>query len=300
MTFFVSDEAVDQSRAVQLPVTGFRSGDPVLDKAFRIAIGDIVGNIVPFKDGLLEQPSQTLIAGLDYSTPWTRDTAINTWNGAGLLFPQVTYNTLLSVLKREGEEVLIDGQYWDAISWTVGAWYHYLWTGDKAFLSLAFEAVRNSLAYFEATEFDGDLKLFRGPACYGDGVAAYPDFYARTNGSSSILDWVTANPDQAASTGFGIPMHALSTNCLYYAAYHLLNSMASELECPIDPVWEQKAQALKAAIQKHFWNAETGSYRYYVDDFGSSEHQEGMGMLLCSFLALRMLSRRARSYSSSM
>ncbi|GLV58035.1 hypothetical protein KDH_48690 [Dictyobacter sp. S3.2.2.5] len=270
-------DVVRDSRAVQWPATSFRSGDRALDSAFRIAVGDIAGNIVPFKDGLLEQPELSLLAGLDYNTPWTRDTAINTWNGAGLLFPLVTYNTLLSVLKREGDEVQIGGQYWDAISWTLGAWHQYLWTGDKEFLALAFEAVSNSLAYFESSEFDPRYNLFRGPACYGDGIAAYDDFYARTRGSSGILAWVKNNPDQASTPGFGIPMHALSTNCLYYAAYRLLSPMAGELQRPVDPAWEQKAASLKEAIQIHFWNAESGSYRYYVDEFEKCEHQEGMG-----------------------
>ena len=75
-----------------------------------------------------------ILAGLDYDTPWTRDAAINVWNGAGLLLPDVARATLLSVLERAGETVRIGGQYWDAIIWTIGAWHHYLYTGDRELL----------------------------------------------------------------------------------------------------------------------------------------------------------------------
>jgi len=249
----------------------------VINRAFRIALGDVVSNIMPYQAGLLEKPEPVAMAGLDYDTPWTRDAAINTWNGAGLLFPEVTRSTLLSVLEREGDVIRIGGQYWDAIIWTIGAWAQYLYTGDRSFLELALDATRNSLAHLEATEFSADRGLFRGPACYGDGVAAYPDVYARTSGSSSILDWPAANPGLAAEPGLGIPMHALSTNCLYARAYQLADAMARELGLAPDPSWANKAEALKAAINSSFWNPATGRYRYLVDDFGGCDYQEGLG-----------------------
>jgi glycogen debranching enzyme len=249
----------------------------IVNNAFRIAIGDLLGNILPFQDGLLDKPFPCLMAGLEYNTPWTRDAAINTWNGAGLLFPEVTENTLKSVLGRADGKIRIAGQYWDAIIWTIGAWQQYLFTGDKEFLNLALQAVRNSLEYFETTEFDKSLNLFRGPACYGDGVAAYPDIYTQTKGSSSILDWPECNPDKRAKSGYGIPMHALSTNCLYYQAYVLAQTMAQELG--VSPVheWFEKSKALRSSILSRFWNPQKGTFNYLVDDFGGSDYQEGMG-----------------------
>jgi hypothetical protein len=113
--------------------------------------------------------------------------------------PEASRSTLLSVLERSAEgKVIFGGQYWDAIIWTTGAWAYYLYTGDRDLLALAFEATQNSLARFEAEEYDPHTGLFRGPACYGDGVGAYPDVYAQTNGSSSILDWPRCNPDKPA------------------------------------------------------------------------------------------------------
>ncbi len=253
------------------------TGDKTLDDAFRIALGDLVGNIIPFKGGLLTEPKPAVLAGLFYDKPWTRDAAINTWNGAGLLFPTVTRDTLLSSLDLVDGAPRVGGQYWDAIIWTVGAWYQYLYSGDREFLTLALDAVRNSLCFFEETEFDAELNLFRGPACYGDGIAAYPDIYIQTGGSSGILEWPAANPDRVSKPGYGIPMHTLSTNCLYYQAYVLAGRMAMELGVESDPAWQRKAESLKAAINRHFWDDKRGLYLYMVDPFGNCDHQEGMG-----------------------
>lgn len=55
-----------------------RTGDFEIDRAFRIALGDMVGNIQHYRSGLLEKPSPCLVAGLSYPAPWTRDTAFNT------------------------------------------------------------------------------------------------------------------------------------------------------------------------------------------------------------------------------
>lgn len=263
-----------------VPAISLQTGDITLDKAFRIALGDIMSNIVPFKDGLLEQEECTLLAGLDYDTSWTRDAAINAWNGTSLLFPDIMRSTLLSVLKRDGETISISGQYWDAIIWAIGAWWHHLYTGDDAFLTLAFEAICNSLKSLEENEFSPTLNLFRGPACSGDSIGAYPDIYAQPGSDYNILNWTKSNPDLVATPGYGLPMHALSTNCLYYQTYSLLEPMASELGYPIDPSWHLKAEKLKVAINKHFWNPITCSYRYLIDPFGDNECQEGLGHAL--------------------
>ena len=265
-----------------IPIPHLNTPHTVLNHAFRTAVGDLVGNIQPFQDGLLQEKRPCILAGLEYDTPWTRDTAINVWNGAGLLFPEAALNTLLSVLEKRGEQVMIGGQYWDAIIWTTGAWAYYLYSGNRDFLTLALEATRNSLAYFEEAEFDPTTGLFRGPACYGDGVAAYPDRYAQTNGSSSILDWPKWNltPHSSAGiapSGYGIPMQTLSTNCLYFNAYRLAGRMAEALQVRPDPTWEEKAGNLKKAINARLWDEGLQRYLYLVDPWGNCDHQEGMG-----------------------
>ncbi len=255
------------------------TGNNKIDKAFRISIGDLAGNIIPHKAGILDNAKPVIMAGLEYDRPWTRDAAINVWNGAGLLFPEASLNTLLSVLKNVEGEPMINGQYWDSVIWVIGAWWQYLYTGDKEFLYIAFKAIKNTLEFFESAEFDASKNLFYGPACYGDGVSAYPDIYANDENSFCIMDWTYNNPDliNMSKSEYGLPMHSLSTNCLYYYAYLLTGNMANELDNEGEAIWMEKAKTLKKAINTHFWNDKTGCYRYLVDPFGDCEHQEGMG-----------------------
>ncbi len=271
-----SPDQGDDVTTINVAIPTLSTDNGTVNVAFRIAVGDLLGNVAPFKDGLSEKRLPVIFAGLDYNSPWTRDASINAWNGASLIIPDVARNTLLSVLVRSKGKVRIGGQYWDAIVWATGAWHHYLYTGDKRFLALALDATKNSLEYFEQTEFDATDNLFRGPG-WSDGVAAYPDEYADAGGSSGILDWPTHNPDKMSKPGYGIPMKALSTNCLYYNAYVTVEKMAVELKIPVDPRWKVKAANLKKAINARLWNGERGNYRFLVGPFGNCDLQEGLG-----------------------
>lgn len=254
--------------------TYLKTDNDKINTAYYTAMSDLIANIKPFQGGLLDTEQPVIIAGIGYCTPWTRDAAINTSNAGGLLFPEIAENTLMSVLKEENGRLLIDGEYWDAIIWAWGAWNEYLFTGSRKFLEKAYEAVKNSLEFFENTEFDGELNLFRGPACYGDGVAAYPDIYARP-GESGIIAFAEECKDLTVDKGVGIPMHTLSANCLYYRAYVIADLMARELGK--EELYAQKAHKMKDSINANFWMEDKGYYRYIVDKFGGCDYQEGMG-----------------------
>jgi hypothetical protein len=186
---------------------------------------------------------------------------------------------------------MITGEYWDRIIWTAGAWQLYLCTGDRDFLSLAYEAACNSLEHFENTEFSEEYGLFRGPACYGDGVAAYPDIYAKP-GKSGIIAFASECRELCWESGVGIPMYALSTNCLYYMAYCTADKMAKELG--LGEKYGARAENIKSAINKNFWNEEKGSYNYLCDKFGGCDYQEGMGI---SFAVLFSIAEPGQSES---
>ena len=240
---------------------------------------------------MLEEEALVFIAGETYVTPWTRDAAINVWNGGGLLHPEVARNTLLSVLERRDGEVRIGGEYWDAVVWAPGAWSLYLTTGDRDFLALALEATRNSLAHFERTELDPALGLFRGAAVYGDGISAYPDAYAGA-GHHNIMGWRDLTPAALLRPGEGLPMHALSTNCAYVHAYELAVAMADELGVQADPAWSGRAASLRTAIQRRFWLPERGHYRYLADPGGDSDVQEGFGHAFAILFGIATVEQR--------
>lgn len=253
----------------------FLTTNDSINKAYRLAVATLYANIYPFKDGILKKEEPVVIAGLGYVTPWTRDAAINTWNACGLICPEVSLNTLKSVINKNDKGYYIDGEYWDKIIWSVGAWWYYLYSGDKEFLEIAYEAIANTLEYMENTEFNEELNLFRGPACYGDGVSAYTDIYAK-HLESGIITFATECKDLCDEKGVGIPMYVLSTNCLYYYAYVLADKMAGELGK--DMRYSVKAQKMCNAINTVFWNNEKGTYNYIYDKFGGCDYQEGLGI----------------------
>ncbi len=256
-------------------MVSFESSSKLLKQAFDIAMDDMLGNIKPYRDGLLSEKRGCLLAGRDYDTPWTRDTAINVWNALAFADRETAENTLLSVLeRREDGRVYIGGEYWDCIIWAQGAMSFIEITGDTSFAHTAKEAVCNSLRFFEKTEFDPQKGLFRGPAVYGDGVAAYPDKYANAN-SSGIKFWQLQpeNKDKVCPVGVGIPMFCLSTNCVYFRAYQAAAEFCRILGLD-GTEYTEKADRLRESINRNFWNEERGSYDYMA---GECDGQEALG-----------------------
>jgi glycogen debranching enzyme len=264
-------------------------------EAFRIALGDLVGNIQPYKREGDHEPAPVLLAGLRYSTPWTRDSAINAWNGFSFIAPEVARNNFLAVLKVESGKTVVGGEYWDAVVWIIGAWHHYLYTGDRNFLHMARQVGAETLRLREQAEYDRDDGLFRGPG-WSDGVAAYPDKYASA-GRSAILAWIEHNPLLRATTGVGFPMKALSTNCLYVGAYAAQANIERELGFSDGAEWEMKASRLRDAINRRLWNEETGNYRFYVDPDGACELQEGLGAAYAILLGVADRRKRESIFS---
>ena len=250
----------------------FTCGQEELERAFRLALGTLVTNTKRLRAGDRDLPC--LMAGLDYPSPWTRDASINVYFAAALLDPETARNTLCSVLEPREDGPVIGGQYWDRIIWALGAERLWLVTGDESFLRLAFGAIRRTARDCLREEYDPADGLFRGAAVYGDGVSAYPEKYRNPSLSSGILRWPAEHPDLRASVGGGLPMKALSTNCAYVQAFRALARMAAALGEEAEP-WERRAEELKAAINRAFWNPASGTYDYLA---GECDAQESLGL----------------------
>ncbi|MBR4360026.1 MAG: hypothetical protein IKP32_05355 [Clostridia bacterium] len=252
----------------------FSCSDDTLNRAFRLALGAFAINTKRVSSGLLTDPQPCLMAGLDYPSPWTRDAAINVYFAAALLSPSLARNTLLSVLETRGGETVIGGQYWDRIIWALGAERLWETTGDRSFARLAFGAIRRTMEICLQEEYDPSDGLFRGPAVYGDGVSAYPIRYRNASLSSSILRWSAEHPDLRVPIGGGIPMKALSTNCIYEHAFRVLARLADALGEDAAR-FSAQAEALKDAVNRSFWNPDTGLYDYLQ---GECDAQESLGL----------------------
>ncbi len=165
-----------------------------IDALYDLAVKTVTMNVHREKRGLMGKAGPILHAGKSYPDTWTRDASYNTLFAVGLIAPEVARNSLLCEVMNDDQYGIrigsqdwygdgrMRGQYWDAIVWVTGAWSYYCTTGDEEFLKLAYRIAKNSIRYFEDTEYDRDLGLFNGPAGLSDGVAGYPMPYADAGG----------------------------------------------------------------------------------------------------------------------
>ena len=234
------------------------SDNPEIHDAFRLATQTVDINI---RRGILA-------AGGDYGGEWTRDIAINSWNGVSLLRPKVAERSLWSVtINRD----TIGHQYWDKILWTIAAYHHYLVTGNKEFLAQAYRCSVNTMAELELITFDTGDSLFMGPSVFNDGIAAYPEpIYEPDNYSSGVLNHKNS-----------YHIKCLSTNCVYYGAYIALSRMSSLVDekSETSKIYQRKAEGLKKNILKNFYNSEKNTFNYLIDHRGKVDtSQEALGL----------------------
>lgn len=234
-----------------------RTGDQQLDKAFTLAVRTVDLNTA---DSLLK-------AGSGYGGEWTRDIAINTWNGVSLLRPEIARFSLWSVTTDNRGR--IGHQYWDKIIWVVAAYNHYLVTGDRDFLRRAYLCSKNTIAELEESAFERRYGLFMGPAVFQDGIAGYDEPVCDPeNDSSYVLDHKNASA-----------IKCLSTNCTYYAAYRALAAMSRLEGDNLAAGFERRAKALRKAIRENLYDPAAGKLNYLVDHRGVVHpYQEALGI----------------------
>jgi hypothetical protein len=273
------------------PAPSLEFGDAALQAALEVPYRAALQNLVEINtvyatpsvynsSGLISYPPGVFVrAGRAYSPPqrWTRDNAINAWNATSLLGPVVGANTLWAAVNRESDGSLIvaqDTQWWDHIVWVAAAWNHYTITGDRDFLTNAYEAAVNSLAARRTNNFNDSYGLFEGPGFMNDGIAGYPVPPDSLTGRSGF---VLSYPGTA-------DMMVLSTNCEYYGAHRALASMAGELGRRAEAAaYRSDGNALRDAINRHLWREEAGTYGYFIHGSDSlagqlDTSQEGGGL----------------------
>ncbi|KOV78065.1 glycosyl hydrolase family 65 protein [Nocardia sp. NRRL S-836] len=229
------------------------------------------------RSGLLDPATGIVRAGGGYAQPWTRDASVNSWNAASLLSPALARNTLWAVVDRDATGALRvqqDDQQWDQVVWVTAAWHHYLVTGDQEFLGNAYRTAATTLTIREHAGTAGlnpAYGLFTGASFFNDGIAGYPapPADATESVSTGSMPW----------PGVASGMY-LSTNAVYYAAYVNAANMAERLGQPREAAGHRaKAAALKAAINRYFWNPATGLYNYQLLADGTpGVYQEGAGL----------------------
>lgn len=209
-----------------------------------------------------------LAAGGDYGGEWTRDIAINSWNGVSLFRPEVAEKSLWSVTINKDT---IGHQYWDKIIWSIAACNHYLLTGDRKFLIQAYKCSANTMKELEHITFDTNYGLFMGPSVFNDGIAGYPEpIFEPNNHLSGVLDHKNS-----------YHIKCLSTNCIYYGAYIALSQMSRYLDesTAVTNMYQQKAKILKKNILNNFYDSDHNTFNYLIDHNGKVDNsQEALGI----------------------
>ncbi len=275
------------ARSANAPELQFqnRLAQGTLGKAYAGALDNLLRvNTVPDtkdnhnKAGMMTAPAVFIKAGGGYDEPWTRDASLNSWNAASLLEPVVARNTLWAVCQKQADGSIVlqrDNQWWDKVIWIPAAWNHFKVTGDEDFLKTAYGVAQDELKLTRAEHFNDAYGLFRGPAFFADGIAAYPEpEYDPKNNSSFVLDH-----------HYTKDMMTLSTNCVYYGAYRSAAQMAQQLERPMREIqgWNQAAGALQTAINRHLWISQKSTYGYFIHGAGPltgkrDDTQESIGL----------------------
>ncbi len=135
----------------------------------------------------------------------------------------------------------------DRVVWFLGA-RHLL--EDKPFADKTWGALNDTLAQDREYAFDPRIGLYRG--------------------ETSFLDWREQTypawtKDNVVFIGQSF---ALSTNVLHYEALQLAAGMAAERHDPRSVKYAAEADALKRAINAHFWRADRGMYMSYLGGDG--------------------------------
>ena len=203
-------------------------------------------------------PCHCFVAGKQWPFVWTRDLSYSTDLALWRFDPDRARNSLAFKVSGvrdnrapQGLYVLQDtgsGGSWpistDRVVWFLGA-RHLLQA--PAFAELTWKALRDTLAQDRTYAFDPDIGLYRGETSFMDWrEQTYPG-------------WTARNVRFIASS------FALSTNVLHYEALRLAVQLAQRRgHTAIATHYARQADALKAAINRWFWNPGRGLYRSYL------------------------------------
>ncbi len=215
-------------------------------------------------------PPHFLRAGAGYGTPWTRDSAINTWQAAAWLRPKVAADTLAMVLDPDGERVVWDNQWWDQIIWVIGARELALVTGDTAWAEWGYRIGLSTLTRLHERCLDVTTGLYRGPAVMADGITGYPP---------ELHDLALADESFVLEHAATHHIHCLSTNALYVLAMDALADLAEVAGADPAPL-RRRATDLAGRVRDGFWLADEQRFGYLLVDGRLTREQEGLGLAL--------------------
>ena len=217
----------------------YTSDQPIVDALFNLSLEEALKNI---------EPDSTFRTGAKWGGVWTRDISYSIFLAFAYHQPDIAKISLLKKVKRK--RIVQDtgsGGAWpvssDRTTWVLAAWEIYKATGDRDWLHLTYEIIKNTL--------EDDAKVLLNPE-----TGLY-------NGESSFLDWREQTYPRWMDNRDIFVSQNLGTNVVHYQAHRILALMAKELRQPFE-AYERTAATLKAAINRQLWMEDKGYYAQYL------------------------------------
>ncbi len=253
----------------RIPVQPLRvqTASPLFDGLFAMAQDDLHrDSVASIRDDAYDHgqpiPCICFETGEKWPYVWTRDLSYSIDLGLWRYDATRSRNGLLFKLSGvrvpnvpQGPFVMQDtgsGGSWpissDRVVWFLGA-RHLL--DDPAFADKAWQALTATLEQDRRYLFDAGMGLYRG--------------------ETSFLDWREQTyPAWMAKDVVPVGQSfALSTNVLHYQALQLAATLAAQHHDSSANEYRAQADALKSAIDAHFWRADRGMYMSYIGGDGA-------------------------------
>jgi hypothetical protein len=217
------------------------------------------------------EPDSTFRTGKEWAGVWTRDISYSIILSMAHLQPQVAKNSLLKKVnkkKRIIQDTGTGGAYpasTDRMIWAVAAWEVYTVTGDKQWLELVYEVVKNSI--------EDDIQN------------CYDPITGMVKGESSFLDWREQTYPKWMQPADIFESECLGTNAAHYQANKVLSYMAKALKhFEVSTLHDAIAEKIKTGINKWLWLPEKGYYAQFIYGRNNkivSPRAEALGEALC-------------------
>lgn len=217
----------------------YKSEQPIVDALFNLSLEEALKNI---------EADSTFRTGAKWGGVWTRDISYSIFLAFAYHQPDVAKVSLLKKVKRK--RIIQDtgsGGAWpvssDRTTWVLAAWEIYKATGDRDWLQLAYEIIKNTLDDDAKVLFNSETGLYKG--------------------ESSFLDWREQTYPKWMSNMDIYVSQNLGTNVVHYQAHKILAMMAKEMNQPSEQ-YVQTANNIKTAINKQLWMSDKGYYAQYI------------------------------------
>ena len=196
------------------------------------------------------EPDSTFRTGKEWGGVWTRDISYSIILSMAVLQPKVAMYSLLRKVQngRIIQDTGTGGSYpvsSDRMIWAVAAWEVYKVTGDEAWLAKAYRIIAKSAD--------------------DDALNVYDPVTGLVRGESSFLDWREQTYPLWMQPVDIYQSECLGTNAVHYKVNVVLSQMAALLHNNAAAgKYGQRAQRIKAGIQKYLWMPNKGYYGQYL------------------------------------